>query len=222
MKRRIVNYAHSSSILIFSQEGEDRLLERFIGQKSYGIYIDVGAHHPTFISNTYYFYLKGWRGINIDAQPDSMKQFNKIRPYDINIEQPVSDLAGEFDFHIFNKPELNTFDEKNVAEFLNYPDVKLIKKVKLHTVTLERILDDHLAKLGTTHIDFLNIDVEGYDLKVLKSNNWIKYSPQFVLTENLFSTLKESFESELTLYMNSVNYTMIAKTVNTVFFRRNE
>ena len=51
----------------FSQEGEDLLIDRMFDGQSVGFYVDVGAHHPTRFSNTYLLYLRGWRGINIDA-----------------------------------------------------------------------------------------------------------------------------------------------------------
>src|SRR5262249_32770188 len=75
----------------YSQEGEDMILNRIFGEKKSGFYVDVGAYHPKRFSNTYFFYKKGWRGINIDAMPGSMKPFNAKRNRDINVETPVSD-----------------------------------------------------------------------------------------------------------------------------------
>lgn len=61
--------------LSFSQEGEDMLLDRFFMNQKDGFYVDVGAHHPERFSNTNYYYLRGWRGINIEADPSLMKEF---------------------------------------------------------------------------------------------------------------------------------------------------
>ena len=79
----------------FAQEGEDRvlfsLLFKLHGGKHIdnGFYVDVGAHHPYYLSNTYIFYRQGWRGLNIDAMPGSMALFEKNRPRDINLESGV-------------------------------------------------------------------------------------------------------------------------------------
>ncbi len=89
------NIFNGHSINSYSQEGEDMVLRRLFEQKTVGYYVDVGAHHPKRFSNTYYFYKRGWRGINIDAMPGSMKLFNKMRPRDINVEIPVSSGEGE-------------------------------------------------------------------------------------------------------------------------------
>ncbi|MFA7355121.1 MAG: SAM-dependent methyltransferase, partial [Sulfurimonadaceae bacterium] len=92
LKEKIVdvknNYFDGYALKSYSQEGEDMILRRLFEQQPNGFYVDVGAHHPKRFSNTYFFYKKGWRGINIDAMPNSMELFNKIRPRDINIEKP--------------------------------------------------------------------------------------------------------------------------------------
>ena len=54
------------SLLSFSQEGEDLILNRFLGKKEKGFYVDIGAHDPKRFSNTNIFYERGWTGINID------------------------------------------------------------------------------------------------------------------------------------------------------------
>lgn len=67
----------------FFQEGEDRLLDPYFGDRNNGFYEDVGAHQLRRFSSTYLFYKLGWRGINIDAMPDSMKSFKSMRPRDV-------------------------------------------------------------------------------------------------------------------------------------------
>lgn len=81
----------------YAQEGEDMILHRIFERQSVGFYVDVGAHHPFRFSNTYLFYQKGWRGINIDAMPNSMRLFNRFRPRDINLECGISKGGGAYD-----------------------------------------------------------------------------------------------------------------------------
>ena len=75
----------------FAQEGEDMILKRIFEGVRSGFYIDIGAFHPSKFSNTYYFYLRGWSGINIDPQPGVKSLFDKMRPRDINLELAISD-----------------------------------------------------------------------------------------------------------------------------------
>ena len=86
----------------YSQEGEDMILQRLFEKQKTGFYVDVGAHHPRRFSNTYFFYKKGWCGINIDAMPNSMKRFNRSRPRDINIEKAISENEKILKYYGFN------------------------------------------------------------------------------------------------------------------------
>ena len=201
----------------YSQEGEDLILKRiFEGQKS-GVFVDVGAHHPKRFSNTFVFYLKGWRGINIDAMPGSMKAFNKIRPEDINIECPISDKEEELIYYIFNEPALNTLSQFEAEKKNGLNGFKIIEKKKLFTNTLSNILSQNLK--NKQQIDFLSIDVEGFDLNVLKSNDWSKYKPKVILVEDLTCDLETIFEKgSVKIYLQLRGYKLYAKSVNTLFF----
>src|ERR1700726_1466588 len=81
--------------LAYSQDGEDMILRRLFERQKSGFYVDVGAHHPYRFSNTCYFYRRGWRGINIDPNPEAIAAFRRDRPHDINVCVGVSEEAGE-------------------------------------------------------------------------------------------------------------------------------
>ncbi len=202
----------------YSQEGEDMILRRFFEHQGTGFYIDVGAHHPKRFSNTYFFYKQGWKGINIDAMPGSMKLFNKYRPRDINIEKPVSDQKQVLTYYGFNEPALNGFSKELSESRDGLANYKIIFQKDLETSTLSNILDENLPK--NQLIDFLSIDVEGLDLVVLKSNDWEKYAPRVVLVEVLRSSLSMLECNEITNFLKQFNYEIYAKCVNTVLFKK--
>jgi len=203
----------------YSQEGEDMILRRVFEHRSIGFYVDVGAHHPKRFSNTYYFYKRGWSGINIDAMPGSMKLFKRLRPRDINLEIPVGPGLNSLTYFIFNEPALNGFDAR-LSQQRDSSDnaYNVIKTIDLQTRTLESILDEFLPQNKT--IDFLSVDVEGLDLEVLKSNNWKKYKPEYILVEILDSSLSELHSNEINKFMKSHGYKIYAKAVNTVIYKR--
>lgn len=203
--------------LSYSQEGEDMMLARFFSEQTTGFYVDVGAHHPQRFSNTYYFYLKGWRGINIDAMPGSMEIFNKLRPDDINLEFPISDSNQILTYYEFNECALNSFCEKTAHERDGLRHYNIIGQKKLQTYTLAELLNKYLPV--NQEIDFLNIDVEGLDYQVLKSNDWQKYRPTMVLVEDLnLSSLDKIDESKLAVFMEQQDYQLYAKSVCTLIF----
>ena len=206
--------------LSYSQEGEDLILQRIFGDKKDGFFVDVGAHHPKRFSNTYLFYKKGWTGINSDPMPGIMKTFNEIRPRDTNLEIGISSKEGELTYHIFNEPALNTFSKTEAEKKDGLRSYKIIKEKKRNVQRLDYILDKYLPE--NQKIDFLSVDVEGLDMQVLQSNNWEKYRPKIVLAEALENTIESLMTSELKTFMNSINYSLFAKTFNTLFFIKKE
>ncbi|WP_207424486.1 FkbM family methyltransferase [Desertivirga brevis] len=200
----------------YSQEGEDAVLGRIFEFQPSGFFVDIGAHHPLRFSNTYKFYEKGWRGINIDAMPGSMDSFKKFRPRDINQEIPVSDKEESIPFYIFNEPALNTFSNSMAEERNGKEHYRIEQTVELKTKTLENILNEYLPE--NQEIDFLSIDAEGFDVNVIKSNNWTKYRPKIVLIENEVN-LNNVDKSSIHQLMIQYNYELYAKTVKTYLYK---
>lgn len=207
----------SFSLISFSQEGEDLILARIFAGAKEGVYVDVGAHHPKRFSNTYYFYLLGWRGINIDPRPRSMALFEKERPNDINLEIAVFPEEGKRIYYQFEDPALNSFSADLANSRENIGVGTVIDKVEIKGQPLNQILASNLHLLGY-EIDFLTVDAEGLDYEVLLSNDWIKFRPKVVLVEILMGSLDNIFETPTYKLMISVGYTLYAKSVNTVFF----
>ena len=216
LNRLLLRDPNMQPSLCYSQEGEDLVLDRMLEQKAEGFYVDVGAHHPARFSNTYLFYRRGWRGINIDAMPGSMRKFERVRPRDINIECGVADRAGKLTYHRFNEPALNTFDVAE-ARLKNKPPYQLLDTVEVSVERLDFLLERHLP--AGQGIDFLSVDVEGYDLKVVKSNDWTRFRPAYVLVESLDSSLASVDKSPINIFLAGQGYVLYAKTVNTLFYR---
>jgi FkbM family methyltransferase len=203
----------------YSQEGEDLILERFFEGRKSGFYVDVGAHHPRRFSNTYLLYLRGWRGLNLDANPGSMRMFQHIRPRDINVEAGVSATEGKLTFHVFNDPALNTFDRELALKRVNTTYTS-VKEVILTTQPLWRLLDQYVP--ANTKIDLLTVDVEGLDYEVLQSNDWLRYAPEYVLVERLETPTMAMADSDpIGKLLSAHKYSIAAKTMNTVLFRQN-
>lgn len=203
--------------LCYGQDGEDLILNRMLDGQAQGFYVDVGAHHPVRFSNTYLFYRRGWRGINIDAMPGSMKKFERARPRDINIECGVAGSAGKLMYHRFNEPALNTFDAAEAAH-KSKPPYQLIDTVEVAVERLDVLLGQHLP--AGQQIDFLSVDVEGKDEEVLRSNDWGRFRPRFILAETLRTDMLGLGACPVVQFLRSVGYTPIAKAYNTSFFAR--
>lgn len=203
-------------VLSFSQEGEDRLLARLLEGSPPGFYVDVGAHHPQRFSNTYAFYLRGWRGLNLDPAPGTRELFDRLRPRDINLEMAVG-LPGNRFYHQFAESALNGFDAELSEQRQSSGQIVLERRL-VQTVPLAEVLDRFLP--AETRIDFLNVDVEGLDLEVLRSNDWSKHRPRLVLAEERErGDLAVLLETPVVHFLRDQGYRTIARTLNTVVFR---
>jgi FkbM family methyltransferase len=226
VRRAVRNYRETTHYnRSYSQEGEDRLVCALFGYLdgplAKGFYVDVGAFDPVTYSNTCLFYKMGWRGINIDARPGSMRSFRKLRPRDINLETAVSTKTEPLKYFEFNNAALNGFDSELVAERDNKRGFKIIKTHLIHPKSLKVILDEHMGP--TDRIDLMSVDVEGHDLEVLKSNDWDRYKPTILLAEDSgYSDLARPQPTELATFLINLGYVPICKTPLTLVFAFNK
>ena len=164
----------------YAMDGEDLAIDLFNKKRDKGFYVDIGAHHPIQRNNTHLLFKKGWEGINIDINQFSIELFNFLRPKDLNLQIAISDKEGEVSFFYQKKfSQLNTTD-KRVAEE-NFQGIFQEKKVKCQTI--QNILDN--SKYKNKKIDFLNIDIEGAEMKVLNTLNFEIYDPSLICIEIL-------------------------------------
>lgn len=200
----------------YSQEGEDVYLLRTLHAQATGFYVDIGAHHPYRFSNTYAFYARGWRGINVDANPETKALFDACRPRDINLETLVGETEGqEVEFDIYEEPALNSAVSARRPDITTYSPLKqtVTRKVR----RLDSILREHLP--AGTAIDFMSVDVEGLDLEVLRSNDWDAYRPKTLLVE-AWMELSQAPASAVYLFMRSKGYKLRSFLYLTSVFER--
>lgn len=163
-----------------SQFGEDKKIIKLFKEKKNGTYLDLGCFHPIRQNNTYLFHKLGWKGINIDLNPLTIELFNIARPKDINICAAISSKIGPKNlFFDHELSSLNTIS-KNHALFLNEAfGKKDLRKRIIKTNTLNNILKENKIK----KIDFMNIDIEGNELEVLKTLNFKKLDIKVICIE---------------------------------------
>lgn len=208
------------STVINSSCGEELWLKDYFGghfPADYkGIYVDVGAFHPFYASNSRWAYDAGWRGINIDANADSIKMFEKFRPEDINVNCGVSDEAGELEFYVYTGLDMCTFD-KDLFKDKERLRLREIRRVSVKTLN-ELLEENHIHD-----IDFLDIDVEGLDEKIVLSFDWKKYRPKCVLVEILNkNSIEEILETNIHKKMVAEGYCLKNYAILTAMYIREE
>jgi FkbM family methyltransferase len=166
----------------YSQCGEDAIVKYIFRLRNidHPSYIDVGAHHPYYLSNTAYFYEKGCRGINIEANPDLIEAFQIHRPKDINLNVAIGGAMSEMDFYILSDSSLSTFSKDEAEKLVSGGRHEIISVKKIQLITLESVLQQYSNNVFP---DFLSLDVEGLDMEILKSIDFSRYWPKVICLE---------------------------------------
>lgn len=168
----------------YSQHGEDMMLINIF--QMLGInkpsYLDLGAHSPMTISNTYLLYLRGSRGVNIEANPNLIPAFLEHRPEDNTINCGVGPASGKMPFYMWNKGSgINTFSKSEVEWLEKHdPSLKIVETLDIEVKTISDIISEHCNGL---YPHLLLTDIEGYDHEVLASCDFKRSSPLVVCSE---------------------------------------
>jgi FkbM family methyltransferase len=214
----------------YAQFGEDLILAHLfeqIGIKN-PTYLDIGANEPRYISNTYFFYLRGSRGVLIEPNPFLYKKLKRFRPKDtvLNTGIGYTDIA-EADFYLF--PDyangLSTFSEKEAKHWAEtgmkgLGKIPVEKVIKMPLITINDILEKYFENRAP---HFISLDVEGLDLAILKSLDFNKYQPEVICVETLsYDDNQQTYKQNDTIdFMLTKNYDIYADTrVNTIFCKK--
>ena len=162
----------------YSLLGEDLAALKFFKNKKKGFYVDIGCYHPTYINNTYLLYKKGWNGINIDVSQFSIDLFKFMRPDDLNYKCAVSETKKKVNLYYQKEhSQLTSINKLTAKKFIK----GRLKKKIINSYSLEEIFS--WGKYKDYEIDFLDVDVEGADLLVLKGLNFSKRKPKLICIE---------------------------------------
>ena len=196
----------------YSQRQEDLLIDKVIGGKKKGFYVDIGANDPVRFNNTFRFYQKGWRGINVEPNMRKYMKLNRVRPRDTNIYCGISGSQGKLSFYNFYTDTLSTFSKKEADNYVKQGfDIESIKNID--TIPMK----DLFRKYKANKIDFLSVDTEGYDLIILQSNDWKKFRPKVICIENVTQNNTGGESQILRLLINNQYELVVNNVLNSIF-----
>ncbi len=204
----------------YSQCGEDTIIDFAFGQLKINnpSYLDLGAHHPYYLSNTAYFYKKGCRGVSVEADPNLFEAFKKERPEEITLNVGVGETSGaSANFYIMSATTLNTFSKSEAERYASYGDKKIVNIIKLPILSINDIIANHFK---TQCPNFISLDIEGMDLIIIKSLDFVKYRPEILCIETISYTENKTEEKlkDIISYVESKGYFLYADTyINSIF-----
>lgn len=211
LRRLIDTFLPFSSAYTYSQCGEDILIRtRFATYSRFGMlfnrprvapgfYVDIGAYSPKRLSNTYWLYTAGWRGITVEPDSSAAWTFKLARPRDTHLPIAISGSSGEVQMAIGDYSAVNMVcgptlaAKESNATFCRVP-----------CRTLKSILDEYLP--NGQKIDLLSIDCEGVELEILESNDWSRYVPSVICVEDFEWCESGSSSSQISNFLLARGY----------------
>lgn len=196
----------------YAMDNEDTAVLNYFKDKKNGFYVDVGCYHPIHRNNTYLLHKQGWSGVNIDTSEFSIDLFNHMRPNDLNYNSAISNKNEVV--KLFYQKELSQLSTTEIDQAKTVFQGN-IKEKEVQAFTLDEIL--YRNKYKNSKIDFLDIDVEGADLKVLEGLSFDKYKPELVCVEIHAKEIKKSATYN---FLIKKNYVLLWSGVFSHIFKR--
>ena len=174
-----------------AEHNVDRLVySRFFAGKTQGVFLDVGAARPDFLSVSELFRSQGWRVLAFEPNPEfaAMHRARGHEVYEIacgpenreDVEFSVADSkgsayrGGNVSYESFSSLSL----KEGYAKLL--PPTVELRKIRVRM----RRLDDVLAEAGISGVDVVSVDVEGWELEVLAGLDLARHRPSVLVIEN--------------------------------------
>ena len=168
--------------IYYSQYGEDFLINKIFNNELNGCYVEVGCLDGVEFSNTYYFEKKGWRGACIEAHNDFISPLRRNRPNASVAHYAVGEKdADNVTFYANKIGSLSTLDKSEEERWKkNYKDYfHGFEEQKVQMRTLTTIFNE----LQIGHINFVSLDIEGYEVQALSGLDFTKYKPTVFIIE---------------------------------------
>jgi FkbM family methyltransferase len=192
----------------FSQYGQDKFIAEYFDFLKKGIFVDIGANDGKTLSNTYYLEKNLlWHGIAIEPSPKVFQRLEKNRDC-ILINACISDVVGNSDFlELTGHTEMlsglvDKYDERHIKRINDEIEEFSGKKNYIQVPCYK--LEDVIRKQGLDKINYLNIDIEGGEIDVLKSIDFNNLDIDIIGVENNYK------EDEIKNYLNKFGYRLIA------------
>ena len=208
----------SSGELSFAQCGEDLIVHYMLYYMQIPkiTYLDVGAHDPVVINNTYYFYKHGFRGVLVEPNVEMTKKLRAVRPEDTTLEAGIGVTAERTaDYYIMTESAWNTFSKEESEHMTRVTDgrIKVERVIQMPMLDINEVMAKHFNGAPT----FLSIDTEGMDLAILKTIDFKRFRPQVICAETLVVGTRRMIP-DIAAFMETQNYVVRGGSlVNTIF-----
>lgn len=207
----------------YSQSGEDRIIKYILDVIGVAkpTYLDIGAHHPVRINNTYLFYQNGCRGVCVEPNPRLFASLGGARSDDVCLNVGVGGTRQKsMPFYEMSSDTLSTFSEPEARRYVKEHGEKIVRIVDVEIVTPEDIIASHFQSPP----DFVSLDVEGLELEILRAFDLTGERPAVFCVETI-TYATDGTGKKLTNvieHLTEAGYMVYADTnINTILVDRN-
>jgi FkbM family methyltransferase len=154
-----------------------------------GFFIEAGANDGMTQSNTLYFELhRNWKGMLIEPIPELAHRCSLLRNRSIVENVALGSFAQRgtsLDMTYCNLMSIADGALPTEADFQKHvASGAAMQRLEPYRLTVPCVpLSDLLDKHGIEKIDFLSLDVEGYEPNVLSGIDFLRHKPRFILIE---------------------------------------
>lgn len=214
LRRRLTETSRVS----YAQCGEDLIIDfLFSTLKPERVrYLDIGAHHPTHLSNTYFFYERGANGVCVEPDAALAQAFAKARPRDRCLNIGIGPQDGVADFFHMTTSTLNTFSREQAERYRSYGNQRIERVARVPIRNINAVIGENFDGAP----ELVSLDVEGLDLAVLQSLDFSRYRPLVFCVETLSYTENQTERKldEIISWMKRQGYMLYADTyINSIF-----
>jgi len=157
---------------------EDYHLDLVFADQPIGTYVDVGGGHPVADNVSFWFYLKGWRGLVVEPQQSLAAIYAGVRARDHTVSCLAGREDGEAEFHVVDKMHaFSTMVREHAAGASQFGAAYTTVRKRVRTLAAL------CAEAQLTQIDFLKIDVEGAEADVIAGMDFKRWRPRVVVVE---------------------------------------
>jgi FkbM family methyltransferase len=163
----------------YSQFGEDITAQHLLSEVESGFYVDIGAHHPIKHSNTAALHLLGWHGLNVEPMRQGHRLFQRFRPHAINVRAAIHNELDEVTLYKFRGGLTNTVLEDRAVNLRKNKEA--VGEEVVPALDLNQVFERHVP--DGVHVNYLSVDIEGYDTQALLAFDLTTHRPDVICVE---------------------------------------
>ena len=168
-----------------AQHGEEFFIWEQLSFKPRGTFVEIGAYDGVSLSNSLFFEQLGWKGVLVEAHPELSERCRRARPEATVVHAALgpadgglvsfSMVSGQSGLDTLSFVSTTSQHRARIASRCG-----AITQVEVPARTLRSVMDE----VGLSEVDWISVDVEGFELGVLQGADLGSCRPRVIMVED--------------------------------------